>query len=179
MEITYNISREDYWQFKKYYLLRRRQMRVAAVVAFLVMALYVALVEWLLNGGLWLIVISSPLLAAGVMAVVFSRVKRSMMLVPSERGEALGEHYLAIAPEGVVGRTKLSNSLTHWGGILDIVENKGYVFIFVDAHQAHIIPKRAFRGKEDAQAFLDAARSYREKAQVSPPGLLDRYPVDG
>jgi|GEM_PF-2595149 len=175
MEITYTISREDYWQFRKYYLLRRRSMQATAVIAFLLLGLYVVLVEWLLNTSAMLVELSAPLIAAVLMVLLVSRFKHVVMSIPSDNGDTLGEHYLSIAVEGVVDRTKSSDRLTRWSGILNIVANKHYIFLFSDTDQAHIVPKRAFRRKEDAQEFLDAALAYSKADKLAAQDKVDRY----
>ena len=175
MEITYTISREDYWQFRKYYLLRRRSMQATAVIAFLLLGLYVVLVEWILNTSPLVMEISVPLVAAVLLAVLVARFKHVVMSIPSDNGTMLGQHYLSIAPEGVVDRTKSSDRLTRWSGILNIVGNKHYIFMFSDADQAHIVPKRAFRRQEDAQEFLDAAFAHSKADKLAAQDKVDRY----
>ncbi|HEV2493220.1 MAG TPA: YcxB family protein [Terriglobia bacterium] len=175
MEITYTISREDYWQFRKYYLLRRRSMQATAVIAFLLLGLYVVLVEWILNTSTLMMEISAPLIAAVVMILLVSRFKHVVMSIPSDKGRTLGEHYLSVAPEGVVDRTKSSDRLTRWSGILNIVGNKHYIFLFSDTDQAHIVPKRTFQSKDDAQKFLDAALAQWKADRMAAQDKVDRY----
>jgi len=98
-----------------------------------------------------------------------------VMSIPSDNGDTLGEHYLSIAVEGVVDRTKSSDRLTRWSGILNIVANKHYIFLFSDTDQAHIVPKRAFQRKEDAQEFLDAALAYSKTDKLAAQDKVDRY----
>ncbi|HKS95477.1 MAG TPA: YcxB family protein [Terriglobia bacterium] len=175
MEITYTISREDYWQCRRYYLLRRRSMQATAVLVFLLLGLYVVLVEWLLNTSALLMEISAPLVAAVLLVLLVSRFKHVVMSIPSDKGAMLGEHYLSVAPEGVVDRTKSSDRLTRWSGILKIVGNKQYIFLFSDADQAHIVPKRAFRRNDDAQAFFDAAVQHWKADKAAAEDKVDRY----
>jgi YcxB-like protein len=175
MEITYTISREDYWQFRKHYLLRRRSMQATAIIAFLLLGIYVVLVEWIVNASPLVMEISAPLIAAVLMILLVSRFKHVVMSIPSDNGTMLGEHYLSIAPEGVVDRTKSSDRLTRWSGILNIVGNKHYIFLFSDTDQAHIVPKRAFRRKDDAHAFLDAALAHWKADKMAGQDKVDRY----
>lgn len=175
MEITYTISREDYWQFRRYYLLRRRSMQATAVLVFLLLGLYVVLVEWILNTSELATEISAPLVAAVLMVLLVSRFKHVVMSIPSDKGAILGEHYLSIGAEGVVDRTKSSDRLTRWSGILKIVAHKHYIFLLSDTDQAHIVPKRAFRRKEDAQEFLDAALAHSKADRMAGQDKVDRY----
>ena len=174
MEITYTISREDYWQFQWFYILHRPAHRWSIVLNFLAGTVVAAAIEWRLDASVTVIAISAPVIGALLVITLLRIEKRRVMGVPSERGDILGEHFFRIDAEGLVERTKTRNSLTQWDGILDIAANKNYIFMFVDAHQAFIVPKRAFERKENVQAFLDTAMSHWKASKVVPTAV-DRY----
>ena len=174
MEINCTITRQDAWQFYRCAILRQPARRRGIAIIFVTLALWCASGEWALQASWLLIVITAPILAGLLLAAGVWILRAAVMRTPVEGGSTLGEHYVSIGREGVVNRTKSMQSLVHWSGILDIAANKRYIFMFVDAHRAIIVPKRAFDRKEEAQAFLDAARSYWRETKSEPPPV-DRY----
>ncbi|HLW78450.1 MAG TPA: YcxB family protein [Terriglobia bacterium] len=174
MEINCTITRSDCWQFYRYALLRQPARRWGIVIVFLALALWCAVGEWALQASWTLIAITAPLAAALLLAAIAWILKARVMRTPADGGSTLGEHYVAVGREGVVCRTKSAQSLVHWSGILDVAENKRYLFLLVDAQQAIVVPKRAFERKEDAKAFVDAARAYWRETKDAPPPV-DRY----
>lgn len=174
MEINCTITREDVWRLYRFTMLRQPARRRGIAIVYLALALWCAFGEWALQASWALIAITAPILAALLLGAGVWMLKAAVMRTPAEGGLTLGEHYVAIGREGVVNRTKSMQSLVHWSGILDTVGNKRYIFMLVDAHSAVIVPKRAFERKEEAQAFLDAARSYWRETRSEPPPV-DRY----
>lgn len=79
----------------------------------------------------------------------------------SESKSVLGAHTIAIGPEGVSERTAVGESRIAWSGIERIEDDDEYLFLYIGPLVAHVIPKRAFKTAEDANAFLHQAQSYR------------------
>ena len=174
MEITYTITRDDYWEFQWFYILHRRAHRQSIVLNFLAGIVVTAAIESRLDASVAVIGVSAPLIAALLVVTLLQVEKKRVMGVPSERGDILGERFFRIDADGVVERTKTRHTLAQWSGILDIAVNKNYIFMFVDTNKAFIVPKRAFRNAADAQAFLDAAMSHWKASKVVPKAV-DRY----
>jgi len=79
----------------------------------------------------------------------------------SESKSVLGEHTIAIAPDGVSERSAVGESRIAWSGVERLEEDGEYIFLYIGPLVAHVIPKRAFKTTEDANAFLHQAQSYR------------------
>lgn len=174
MEITYTISRDDYWQFRWFYILHRQAHRRTLVLDFLAGTLLAAAIAWRLDASTMVIVISAPLIGA-LFLVAALQVKRKLVMdLPREGGDILGERFLRVDADGVVERTKTRHTLTQWSGILDVAVNRNYIFIFVDTDHAVIVPKRAFQKPPDAQAFVDEAMAHSKASKVKPTAV-DRY----
>lgn len=164
IELTYTISREDFWEFNKLCLERRRGRRFNVPV-FVGSAVSVALLLWALNAQIpWEFVVGLVVLAALTCLPFKGLAKRRIMRLPLDEGTTLGEHFLRIGPEGVFSKTMVSEGIYRWSGIKDVAQTKDHIFMFTDAHMAHIIPKRAFANQSDAEAFVNLANSLR----VSP-----------
>jgi len=78
-----------------------------------------------------------------------------------ENKGVLCDHVIAITEEGLRETTQVSESRSTWTGIERIVENEEYVFIYISACQAHVIPKRAFASEKDSKEFIEQARLFR------------------
>jgi hypothetical protein len=79
----------------------------------------------------------------------------------SENKGVLGNHFLAIGPEGVRERSAVGESTTAWIGIERIEDDEQYLFLYTGPLQAHLIPKRAFATSQEADAFFRLAQTYR------------------
>jgi len=171
MEVTYSLTREDYWQFNKFFLKRRRGYRLNPVIAGLVAALACALLilsdkEPLLLWAAVLAVVAAA--GVGVGWVVLCRsffLRRAVRRLPADDGSFLGEHWLRIEPEAIHGKSRIGEATIRWTGIREIAENQDYIYLFTDKHVALIVPKRAFTESEAAKGFGDTARSYWESGK--------------
>ena len=74
--------------------------------------------------------------------------------LPSENGAILGHHKYMINEKGFTEETKAFTSLTHWKGIQSVEETSNQIYIFIDTHCAHFIPKRFFLSESSSREFL-------------------------
>jgi len=65
----------------------------------------------------------------------------------------LGRHKVVITDAGVEGSTAVDETRTAWAGIDRVEQNDGYIFLYTSVVGAHVIPKRAFKTVQDAEAF--------------------------
>jgi hypothetical protein len=79
------------------------------------------------------------------------------------RGQ-VGKHRLALSEDGIVESTAVSESRTSWAGVDRVEQNSDYIFIYTSAAAAHMIPKRAFRDLQEAEAFYQLARARKTAA---------------
>lgn len=91
----------------------------------------------------------------------------------TDRNGVFGEHTITLSPEALFERTAVNESKAQWGSIFRIDATPKHIFIFIQPHAAHIIPRRAFLTTEAAEQFLSTARAYHEAA-ASPAVLSSR-----
>lgn len=72
---------------------------------------------------------------------------------------------VTITPEGVREERRLGMSFTPWKGITAIDDQKNLLLFYIDQYSAYVIPKNDFDAPEDAQKFLDQARTYWKDAR--------------
>jgi hypothetical protein len=70
----------------------------------------------------------------------------------------LTRHVIEIREDALFEATKFNESRHFWPGIQKVVRRPGFVAIYIAQHQAHIIPNRAFRSKEERNRFVDLLR---------------------
>jgi hypothetical protein len=170
MELTFSITREDFWQFHKFYFERRGSFKRAALI-FSISASLTGLALGV-NGKLpwWgllgIVVVAAPL---GPLYARFCRwrCKRSIMRLLAKGDPHSGEQSLRINAEGVFIKSHNFEGTTRWGAVREIVETEEYIFILVDALSGLIIPRRVFPDPSSADAFVSLANSFRKNAAAS------------
>jgi hypothetical protein len=78
-----------------------------------------------------------------------------------DRGQ-LGRHRVILSDDGVVESTAVNQSRTAWAGVDRVEQSSDYIFLYTSPAAAHVIPKRAFKDAEQAEAFFRLARSRKE-----------------
>jgi YcxB-like protein len=79
------------------------------------------------------------------------------------RGQ-LGKHRIIVSENGVSESTVVGESRTSWAGVDRVEQNQDYIFIYTAPAAAHLIPKRAFRNLQEAEAFYQFGRTRKEAA---------------
>lgn len=156
MEIKFEITRKDYWNLAKDSFIHVPILRYI-LIGFSLVFSYLFIMPILHN----------PKLAIGyivfdcIFILIFYNVMKWMtIIVPSKKAGVLGEHIITINSEGISDSTKVKRSTTKWDGVLRIVSNKKYIYIFIDNIAAHLIPRRAFYSNEDANRFFSSAKEF-------------------
>jgi hypothetical protein len=159
VEITYSLDREDFWGFQRYTLLNVQPFKRNMIVNMVIQYLVFAVIGILLRAGTGE-VIGLTLIggSAGVAELWWSSRRNSIRLLDGKPG-LLGEHTIRISEEGVRERTAVSDGLITWAGIRRVVEGTTHIYLFIEAHMAFVIPKRAFRDEDEAKRFLEEASS--------------------
>lgn len=81
-----------------------------------------------------------------------------------DRGH-LGRHRVTLGEDGVTESTSVGESRTAWAGVDRVEQSPDYIFIYTTPAAAHVIPKRAFKDPEEAEAFFRLARSRKAAAE--------------
>jgi hypothetical protein len=75
----------------------------------------------------------------------------------------LGKHDFSFTDGGLVERTTANETLIKWGGVTAVERGGGYIYIFVAACLAHLIPRRSFRTDEQYEEFWRHAQKLVRK----------------
>lgn len=71
----------------------------------------------------------------------------------------LGKYEMRLSPDEIHYKTLASETKIKWSSINKVVQNDKYIFIYIGAVQALVIPKSAFTSIEQQKEFLDYVNS--------------------
>jgi len=89
-------------------------------------------------------------------------IKRNVrkMYSESQSKGLLGEHTTIIDADGVREKSEVAESRMAWSGIERIEDDGHSVYLYIGPLQAYIIPKRAFRTRDDEETLLQLAQAH-------------------
>jgi hypothetical protein len=76
------------------------------------------------------------------------------MIRNSNHANKLGSQTTLLTEDGIVNASKNEETLISYDAIIQIIDTKRYIFIYLSPTTAHIIPVRAFSGPDQKIAFL-------------------------
>jgi hypothetical protein len=177
LEVEYEITREDLYAFQWRAVFespRGRRARRNVYLGWLLAVLLVAIVPAIGADGFTVSRVSFAFIAIGVaVAFLFQWclerlvVRRAIrQLLKDERPDKgqLGRHRLVLNEEGISESTAVGESRTRWAGVDRVEENPDYIFLYTTPAAAHVIPKRAFKDLQEAEAFYQLSRARKAAA---------------
>ncbi len=172
MQVTYGITLEDLVALSLYHFKTsrsgRRTVRMWQVLApglgvlFIVLptcwrgsvAMVIGLVLWVIYSIAWVLLIPA-------FFRVFLKRNVTKAYKEGQNRSMIGRHTMTLGPDGVVDTTEFGEERHVWSVVEKIAEDENYVFIYLSATSAHVVPKRAFAQQADLGAFLNTARAYQ------------------
>jgi hypothetical protein len=85
--------------------------------------------------------------------------RTSRLLSEGSNKAIIGKQQITTSDEGLVCETQAGNSRINWSSIEKVVQNDEYIFLYVGATNAIVIPKRAFPSFQDQSEFLDVVNT--------------------
>ncbi len=164
MDVTIDITRMDYWEFNKYAILNIAKYRNNFLFSMISVPLLSFIIMLFIKLPFTYSLISSLVLGAlaDLLLIYFS--KKAIMKFHDDGEGFLGRHVIKIGSDGLTESTSVNQSFHSWKGIKLIKQNENYIFIFIDKAIAHIIPKRCFSSKKEAEDFYNLAVKFKDAA---------------
>ena len=177
MEIEYELTPDDLYAFQwraVFLSPRGRRVRRTVYLLWVLAVLLFAIVPAIGADGFVIsrvsfnfIVIAIPIVFLFQWCLERWLVRRAIrQLLEDEkpgRGQ-LGKHRIILSENGLTESTAVGESRTSWAGVDRVEQNPDYVFIYTAPAAAHLIPKRAFRNLQEAEAFYQFSRTRNEAA---------------
>lgn len=166
MEITYELTEEDYLQFNLYHVKHSatavkslKWQRFLTPVFFLVIAYLFSVIGE--GSAIFSFIVFGVF---GIIWVVyypkyFYRVvgrQTKKMLKEGKNDGILGKQQMMLSQEGIIHVAVNRESRTQWMGIQKIVEDNDYFYLYNSAVSAYILPKRAVANVREVKAYIDS-----------------------
>jgi hypothetical protein len=176
MEVTYQLEREDYWQFNKFVINRTPALKRKVAFNLLSPGVIWLGVFWFLHLPLAAYIFLNLAICACWPFYFFPEMKRATIKQAEMVPGALGQHTLIISPEHLRQMSSVSESTVGWHNFTELTEDSLYLLFFMSQRLAFIIPKRAFSTPGQAQTFLETAQAYRQSALDGTTPVLPSIP---
>jgi hypothetical protein len=177
MEVGYELTRDDLYAFQwraVFVSPRGRRTRRTAYLLWVLAVLLFAIVPAIGADGFVISRVSFTFIVVAILiAFVFQwclerwLIRRAILqLLKDEKpGKGLlGRHRVVLSQDGLVESTAVGESRTSWAGVDRVEQDPHNIYIYTSLAAAHVIPKRAFRGLEEADVFFRFCRAGKEAA---------------
>jgi len=172
VEVQYEVTMADMVEFNRYHMAHsptvRRSLRTARVLAsagFVAIGIVISVEQGTFT-GLAVFGLASVLWFLLMPALVRRRTIKTVrrMLSEGEGRGLLGKCTLSIAVDGSRVVRETGESTFAWCAVDRIVTAERYVYIYVGATSALVIPKSAFADPAGCEWFVERARAWHEAA---------------
>jgi len=174
-EITYTLSKDDYWRLSRFWMrctpAGRRAVFFSGVLPGLLTAFLVGAVMIALNpdGPLALAAAFAALALAAFVPVTYGGTKWNAHQAFRKAPDHFKTATLRISPTGFhTGNLSFATEVA-WSAVPDVTRDEYALYFFVAERQAIIIPMRAFPNAAAGDAFFDTARGYWTAARTPLP----------
>lgn len=169
MQVEYENTVDDLVAFNEFHARRtgvtKKLTRLLAVALLALLALLLVLsLQGGIAGATIGIVAVLGLAVTALSVVLFPRVLRRMVRAQLAQGRntaLLGSRSLAVEDDGLVERSGSAESKTRWRAVEHVASNDDYLFVYVSAVTAHVIPRRAFEDRAAMDRFVAAIEQAR------------------
>jgi hypothetical protein len=177
MELEYELTRDDLYAFQwraAFESPRGRRIRRWVYLGWLLAIVLFAIVPAIGPDGFSIsrvsftfILVAYPIACLGQWFYETRMMRRAILqLVNDEKPDRgqLGKHRMALTENEVLESTAVGESRTSWAGVDRVEQNTDYIFVYTSPAAAHMIPKRAFRDPQEAEAFYQLAQARKAAA---------------
>jgi hypothetical protein len=177
-EVEYELTHDDLFAYQwraAFTSARARRTRRTTYLGWFVAVLLLAIVPAIGADGITISRVSLTFIVVTFSSVALAQwfLERRLMrraiwqLIKEEKPDRgqLGKHKVVLTPDGVRESTMVGESRTSWAGVDRVEQDPHYIFIYTTAVAAFLVPKRAFHGPQEAEAFYELSRSSRASAR--------------
>lgn len=157
-----------YWRRHSPYVNRLRRVMGTIVVLISLVHAFLRYDDPVKQGLAFLLSIAIFALTVWLTGLLSRRSLLRHMVDRSRQPGLFCEHTIVLTEDAVIESTSVNESRHLWSGIYKIVETPEYIYIFVAADLAHVIPKRAFPNASAAGAFAARAKELLAQGRPTP-----------
>lgn len=187
MEVTYTLTKDDLWAFRRFHARHRAKWRVwtqfstgLIVVLWVVQLLVIVRIAYVWRFMLslgpkgWVFLVQSHqqlflnFLIIGLFLAYLFWGQRFLAARQGANAAQLSQaKHLRIGPGGVEVASEQEHVQRAWSDIPDIGSDRDCVYLYLTSTTALVVPRRAFRSVEQSQAFEAQARAFRADPYLS------------
>lgn len=166
MEISYNLTEDDYINFNLYHMNNSKTgIRALRLQRFLFPVFFIALSSFMA------IILDISLIFMLVYSLLFSIIwiifypkyfnrtivknVRKMLREGDNKG-ILGDQHMSLKDEGIVVTTKTGETKVNWAGINILKEDENNFYLYVGAMNAYLIPKRQITVSNELRTYVNS-----------------------
>jgi hypothetical protein len=193
MEIEYFLTLEDLEAFARFQLKQGPKLKPLPLVRGITWVLAIALVSLgFLSRGFfvrpeyrWVSGLCAGL-AAGIVLVVLlmawlarkTVVRNALRVYEADEGQwYLAPRRLKITATGFETVNEYMQFRSSWSTVWQIKSTADHAFFYINLHQAHVIPRHAFRDERQFEDFIELARRYHQGRESTHDEILDALPA--
>lgn len=155
MKIDIELTRKDYLEFNKRFILKKRfRNSILIAASFIILWLLIRNFDTLniIKIGVELLIFAAIWIVAIIIThkIQIEKIKK----LPSKDGSILGIRTIIIEQDGLREVAPSNESFVKWDGIKKMVDMEDYIYIFVDNIAAYVIPTRYFNNHNEKELFI-------------------------
>ena len=150
MKLTFDITREDYFEFNKFHFLKTKLKRtiILGVLTLVILQLFLNREQFD-----WTATIISSTICVLVYIYAIKRSLDKTKNIPDKNGTILGQKEMEFTDEKIIYKTSNSEGSSGWATIKNIKESPKAFYLYMDTNMAMLVPKRVFKEGADEAAF--------------------------
>lgn len=170
MKIKYDITRDDYLKFNMYHLENSPKVKKELIIHRIVVPLLLVGLGFALHVLVkFSLVTTMPIfiIAAVVWSIVYPKFYKkvalknvSKMLERGVQSESISRHSLSLKDEGILSSSNAGQAAHKWSDIVKFHEAENHLYIYITDKIAHVVPKRAFKDKEEETQFINIIKEH-------------------
>lgn len=170
MQISFNVERRDMRAFLNYHRKQDPPTRIIYYISIAFMALYsFSITKDYIEDipkfvSRFVLVFVIYFISYKTITYIYRQISYWRQLKPKQLKDIICQHKLELTDDALIESTAFNVNKYYWSGIHKIVENKDYIFIYMNAASAHIIPKRTFADKASEKEFFKKAQMLTRSA---------------
>ncbi len=153
MEITFDLTREDYIEY--YFYVNHKKGKLAMFNTVFMSIVLIFVLIFINHNGFDIVRSLLVILLAATLFLLISRIGITLAL--TNNGSMISEHFVSIDQHGLKEKIRNRTTIIEWGGVRDVIDYKHSIYFLFDNGDASIVPKRAFSNPEAALKFLRLA----------------------
>jgi hypothetical protein len=159
--VTFSLTEEDIFRFLMFHSLHeQRRLTWSGYLAAIACTFLLVAKE----GQIGMAVGFAVALAIILIPTYRWSLRRAARRMMRESQQLVGENTCVLSPEGVLETGAWGEATLNWNAFDRIIETPDYIYMYRTPRMAEIIPRRAFRTPEAAEAFLQSTKGWHAAA---------------